>query len=116
MDHKNKKQPKNGKGSNWRGLLSLVSWALLLTVIFSAGSDFMTGQARHAGSVELEYGDYRTMVKADKVAAVGFDNEENILIITPADGYTYTDDNGHRYVYNAEEKGYLTYTLNKDTG
>ena len=116
MDNNNKRPGKGGKGSNWRGLVSLVSWALLLTVLFSAGSDFMTGQARHAGSVELEYGDYRTMVKADKVASVGFDNEEAILIITPVDGYTYTDDDGHRYVYNAEKEGYLTYTLNKNTG
>ena len=37
MDPKKNNQKKGGgkRGSNWRGLLSLVSWALLLTVIFS---------------------------------------------------------------------------------
>ena len=111
-----KKRPKNGKGSNLRGLISLVSWALLLTVIFSTASDFMTGQVRHGDSVELEYGQYRTMVKSGRVDAVGFDNEEDILIITPADGYTYTDEDGTLFVYNAEKKHYTVRTPDKNGG
>ena len=111
-----KKRPKNGKGSNLRGLISLVSWALLLTVIFSTASDFMTGQVRHGDSVELEYGQYRTMVKSGRVDAVGFDNEEDILIITPADGYTYTDEDGTLFVYSAEKKHYTVRTPDKNGG
>ena len=115
MDNKNNR-PKGGKNSNWRGLVSLVSWALLLTVLFSSAGDFMTGQVRHADSVELEYGQYRQMVKGGNVSAVGFDNEEDILIITPADGYTYTDEDGKLFVYNAEEKTYAIHTWDEDAG
>ena len=103
----NNKRPKNNKGSNWRGLLSLVSWALLLTVLFSIGGDYMTGQVRHASSVEINYSDFKTMVKADRVTFVGFDNEEAILIVEPADGYVYTDEEKDiHYVYDAENKTY----------
>ena len=64
MDPKNNNQKKGGgkRGGNWRGQLSLVSWALLLTVIFSYAGDFMSGTVRHASSVEIQYSDFRSMV------------------------------------------------------
>ena len=67
MDPKKNNQKKGGgkRGSNWRGLLSLVSWALLLTVIFSYAGDFMTGTVRHADSVEIQYSEFRTMVNSN---------------------------------------------------
>ena len=110
--NKKNKRPKNGKGSNWRGLVSLVSWALLLTMLFSIGGDFMTGQVRHADSVEIKYSDFRSMVKAEQVSFVGFDNEEAILIVEPADGYVYTDEEKNiHYVYDAEEKLYTPHEV-----
>ena len=119
MDQKNNnnKRPKNGKGSNWRGLMSLVSWALLLTVLFSIGGDYMTGQARHASSVEIQYSDFRQMVKEEQVSFVGFDNEEAILIIEPADGYTYADEaNNIHYVYDEANNEYAVYIYNETEG
>ena len=119
MDQKNNnnKRPKNGKGSNWRGLMSLVSWALLLTVLFSIGGDYMTGQARHASSVEIQYSDFRQMVKEEQVSFVGFDNEEAILIIEPADGYTYADEaNNIHYVYDEANNEYAVYIYSETEG
>ena len=116
MDQNNKnKRPKNGKGSNWRGLVSLVSWALLLTVLFSIGGDYMTGQARHADSVELDYGEYLDMVETGQVSGVGFDNEEAILVIFPRDGYTYIDEENVKYVYDDETDAYTVYVQDAET-
>ena len=114
MDPKKNNQKNGGgkRGSNWRGLLSLVSWALLLTVIFSYAGDFMTGTVRHADSVEIQYSEFRTMVKSDRVSFVGFDNEEAILIVEPADGYVYTDEaEDIHYVYNLEKKHYIPHEV-----
>ena len=109
MDQNNNKRPNNNKnGSNLRGLVSLVCWALLLTVIVSWAGDFMTGAARHSSSVELEYGQYREMVKNNQVSAIAFDNEEALLIVTPVDGYVYTDEDGTTYTYNAEKDEYTS--------
>ena len=116
MDQKNNnKRPKNGKGSNWRGLISLVSWALLLTMLFSVGSDYMTGQVRHADSVELDYSEFKKLVRCDYVSFVGFDNEEAILIIEPADGYVYTDEEKDiHYVYDAEKEHYIPHEVTEE--
>ena len=114
MDPKNNNQKKGGgkRGGNWRGLLSLVSWALLLTVIFSYAGDFMSGTVRHASSVEIQYSDFRSMVKSEQVSFVGFDNEEAILIVEPSDGYVYTDEEKNiHYVYDLEEKHYIPHEV-----
>ena len=117
MDPKKNNQNKGGgkRGGNWRGLLSLVSWALLLTVIFSYAGDFMTGTVRHADSVELDYGEYLDMVETGQVSGVGFDNEEAILVIFPADGYTYIDDEDVKYVYDGEKETYTVYVRDAET-
>ena len=92
MDQNNKKnsRPNGGKNSNWRGLLSLISWALLLTIIVSYATSYMNSAGHRASSVTLEYGDFQQMVIAGDVQSVDFDNEEEILLITPVDGYVYT--------------------------
>ena len=45
MNQNNKKnsRPDGGKNSNWRGLLSLISWALLLTFILFILGTLVTG-------------------------------------------------------------------------
>ena len=106
MDQKknNNKRPDNKNSNNLRGILSLVSWALFLTLLISYGTDYMSGNARHSSSVELDYGQYRQMVKDGQAAAVAFDADESILVVTPVDGYTYADEkNNTRYVYSAEK-------------
>ena len=101
-DNKNKKN--NKSGGNWRGVASLVGWALLLTIVFSYASSVMGSTGRQASSVNIEYGAFLDMVESGQVERVEFDNTEDILIITPEDGYTYTDENGTEYTKT--ERGY----------
>ena len=101
----NKNNHKNNKsGGNWRGVASLVGWALLLTIVFSYASSVMGSTGRQASSVNIEYGAFLDMVESGQVERVEFDNTEDILIITPEDGYTYTDENGTEYTKT--ERGY----------
>ena len=103
--HDNKNNRKNNKpGGNWRGVASLVGWALLLTIIFSYASSVMGSTGRQASSINIEYGDFLEMVESGQVDRVEFDNAENILIITPETGYTYTGEDGT--VYTKTRDGY----------
>ncbi|MDY5611516.1 ATP-dependent metallopeptidase FtsH/Yme1/Tma family protein, partial [Dysosmobacter sp.] len=115
MDQNNKKnsRPNGGKNSNWRGLLSLISWALLLTIIVSYATSYMNSAGHRASSVMLEYGDFQQMVIAGDVQSVDFDNEEEILLITPVDGYVYTAPDGTVYTKGTDEKGNPVYTSDK---
>ncbi|MEG1988204.1 MAG: ATP-dependent zinc metalloprotease FtsH [Oscillibacter sp.] len=93
---------KSGGNGNWRGIISLVCWALLLTTVISYASTYMTSAGRQASSVEIYYSDFLDMVDANKVTEVNFDPTESILIISPKDGYVYTNKDG------------VTYTKGKD--
>ena len=118
QNNKNRKpsRPGGGKNSNWRGLLSLISWALLLTIIVSYASSYMSSAGHRASSVEMEYGEYQQMVLDGQVEAVSFDNEEAILIITPVDGYTYTAESGTTYTKRTDEDGNAVYSTDKADG
>ena len=101
----NKNNHKNNKsGGNWRGVASLVGWALLLTIVFSYASSIMGSTGRQASSVNIEYGAFLDMVESGQVERVEFDNTEDTLIITPEEGYTYTDEEGT--AYTKTENGY----------
>jgi cell division protease FtsH len=115
MDQNNKKNPRSngGKNNNWRGLVSLISWALLLTVIVSLATSYMGSTGRSASSVALEYGEYRDMVISGDVQSVDFDNEEDLLLITPVDGYVYTAADGTSYTKSTDDKGNAVYTTGK---
>ncbi len=115
MDQNNKKNPRSngGKNNNWRGLVSLISWALLLTVIVSLATSYMGSTGRSASSVALEYGEYRDMVTGGDVQSVDFDNEEDLLLITPVDGYVYTAADGTSYTKSTDDKGNAVYTTGK---
>ena len=118
QNNKNRKpsRPGGGKNSNWRGLLSLISWALLLTIIVSYASSYVSSAGHRASSVEMEYGEYQQMVLDGQVEAVSFDNEEAILIITPVDGYTYTAESGTTYTKRTDEDGNAVYSTDKADG
>ena len=99
----NKNNHSGGKGSgNWRGIVSLVCWALLLTIIINSATAYLGSAGHQSSSVTLEYSQFTDMVKAGDVEYVEFSNSENILLITPEEGYVYTDPQG------------VTYTRTKD--
>ena len=95
MDQNNKKKNNaNNKNSNWRGVAALVGWALLLTILISYATSYMNGAGNQSSTVTLDYSEFVSMVESGEVDSVDFSNSENILIITPKDGYTYTDEDG----------------------
>ena len=100
----NKSNKNNKPGGNWRGVASLVGWALLLTIIFSYASSVIGSTGRQASSINVEYGEFQEMVESGQVARVEFDNAEDILLITPEEGYSYTAEDGT--VYTKTEDGY----------
>ena len=85
-------------------MASLVGWALLLTIIFSYASSVIGSTGRQASSINVEYGEFQEMVESGQVARVEFDNAEDILLITPEEGYSYTAEDGT--VYTKTEDGY----------
>ena len=115
MDQNNKNKPnKPGggrSGGNWRGVISLICWAVLLTALVSYAGTYMTSSVRQSSSVELVYGDFLDMVEDGQVESVAFDNGESILVITPKDGYSYTDSEGVTYTKTGEDDhGNILYT------
>ena len=62
MDQNNQNKPNKpggGKsGGNWRGVISLICWAVLLTALISYAGTYMTNSVRQSSSVELVYGDF----------------------------------------------------------
>jgi len=113
MDKNKKKPDRNGKNSkNMKGLFSLIAWALLLTMAISSFSNYFENTGSHASSVELKHSDFTAMVESGQVEQVEFDNEENILILTPKDGYVYTNSEGVAYTKSTNDKGedIFTYT------
>ncbi len=116
MDQNNNKKPDSGKNSNWRGFIHLICWAVLLAVLVSYATTYMTSMGHQASSVELEYSVFLDMLDFGKVAGVDFDNSESILIITPADGYIYTDEEGIKYTKTTFEDGTSGYTFTNALG
>ena len=118
MDQNDNKNKRGGgkSGGNWRGVVQLVCWALLLTIVISYASTYMTSAGRQASSVELEYSDFLDMLQFGDVASIDFDNAESILIITPVDGYVYTDSEGREYAKTTLEDGTHAYTVADEIG
>jgi cell division protease FtsH len=97
MNQNDDKNGRNDKNSNWRGILSLVCWALLLTVILSYAGTYMTSASKNASSVEVPYSEFITLVKDDQVKSVEFSSSDNLIKITPVKGFTYRDEDGKTY-------------------
>ena len=112
----NNKKPDSGKNSNWRGFIHLICWAVLLAVLVSYATTYMTSMGHQASSVELEYSEFLDMLDAGEVAGVDFDNSESVLIITPADGYVYTNGEGMEYAKSTQEDGTAVYTCVDEEG
>ena len=123
MDQNNKNnKPGGGKnGSNWRGFIHLICWAVLLTVLVSYAADYMTSTGHNASAMELEYNQFQTMVEGNQVARVDFDTDEAILLIDLKEGQTYTDEKGTVYTRTIVEStetdgGFDGYTYQDEQG
>ena len=87
----NDKNDKNGKGrSNLRGILTLVAWALVLTVAFNYFTAYNSNAANKATSHEIKYSEMVSLIEGGKVDEVLF--KDDAIYITPVEGYTYTEE------------------------
>ena len=91
----NKKNKKNNEQpSRLRGLLALVAWALILTIIFNYASVYLNDESKQAEvSEEIAYSDFRNLVKEDQIEEVKITPQ--LLHITPKDSYVYKDEKGN---------------------
>ena len=115
-DKNNKNSNQNKGGGNWRGVMSLICWALLATIIISYASSYF-GSAGHQGSsMTVEYSTFKDMVTQDQVEMVQFDTTENILHIVLQDGCTYTAEDGTVYTKSTDADGNAVYTFTDKSG
>jgi cell division protease FtsH len=113
----NKKNQDGGKNNgNLRGILSLVCWALLLTIVLSYAGTTLNSAGHQSSSVELDYSTFTDMTESRQVERVVFDNAESILIITPKDGYVYEDADGVKYTKSTDADGEAVYSYTDESG
>ena len=86
----NNRGGKNGKNSNLRGVMTLIAWALVLTVAFQYFTAYNNNAANKSSSHEIKYSDMISMVEKDQVKELLF--KDSTIYITPVDGYTYTEE------------------------
>ena len=87
----NDQSNKNGKGrNNLRGILTLVAWALVLTVAFNYFSAYNRNAASKATSHEIKYSEMVALIESGKAAEVQF--KDDAIYVTPVEGYTYTEE------------------------
>ena len=112
MNQNDNKNSKNNKNGNWRGVVSLLCWAALLTIVISYASNYLGNAASHTGSAEIRYSDFLDLLEDGQVSEVQFNSSEGTLVITPKEGYVYQDqDTGLTY-----DKDYQLYCVPTESG
>ena len=103
MDPNNKKDQKNNqnRNRNMRGVVTLIIWALVLTVVFNYINAYSNNLTKRASSHEIPYSQLIDLIQEDQVAELKIEN--GILYATPVDGYVYTEEATDK---NKEPKSY----------
>ena len=103
MDPNNKKDQKNNqnRNRNMRGVVTLIIWALVLTVVFNYINAYSNNLTKRASSHEIPYSQLIDLIQEDQVAELKIEN--GVLYATPVDGYVYTDEATDK---NKEPKSY----------
>ena len=81
---------KNGKNGGFRGVLTLIVWALVLTVAFQYFNAYNNNAANKSTSHEIKYSDMISMIEKDQVKEVLF--KDSTIYVTPVEGYVYTEE------------------------
>ena len=76
----NKNSNNNGNKRRWIGVVTIILWAIVMTLLFNAAASAF----KSANTVEVPYSTFRTWVKEDKVQSVAMEN--NKFTITLKDG------------------------------
>ena len=103
MDNNNQNRDDRNRGGSARGIISLVVWALVLTLGYNYIASMMNEQKAAQTSREIAYSEFRELVTQGRVASVEFG--DSVFTITPVEGYTYTDADGKAY-----DENYTLYT------
>ena len=103
MDPNNKKDQKNNqnRNRNMRGVVTLIIWALVLTVVFNYINAYSNNLTKRASSHEIPYSQLIDLIQEDQVAELKIEN--GVLYATPVDGYVYTEEASDK---NKEPKNY----------
>ena len=101
-NNKNNKQNKNKKNKNLRGALTLVAWAVVLTVAVNYLSAYAGNATHKSSSHEVPYSQLWQLVEQDRIEEVTF--EGGVVYATPEEGYVYTDEDGKSYTHSDEEQ------------
>ena len=92
QNDKNKSSKNNDRR---RGVLSLLIWALVLTIGFNYLLSAMDTRKLAESTCEIRYDEFLDLVRDGKVKEVEI--ADRTLNITPVDGFTYTDADGKTY-------------------
>ena len=103
MDPNNKKDQKNNqnRNRNMRGVVTLIIWALVLTVVFNYINAYSNNLTKRASSHEIPYSQLIDLIQEDQVTELKIEN--GVLYATPVDGYVYTEEAADK---NKEPKSY----------
>ena len=91
----NDKNKSNKNNDRRRGVLSLLIWALVLTIGFNYLLSAMDTKKLAESTCEIRYDEFLDLVRDGKVKEVEI--ADRTLNITPVDGFTYTDADGKTY-------------------
>ena len=105
----NNRGGKNGKNGGFRGVLTLIVWALVLTVAFQYFNAYNNNAANKSTSHEIKYSDMISMIEKDQVKEILF--KDSTIYVTPVDGYVFTEE-----VTSGSKTETKTYTQSKDFG
>ena len=91
----NDKNKSNKNNDRRKGVLSLLIWALVLTIGFNYLLSAMDTRKLAESTCEIRYDEFLDLVRDGKVKEVEI--ADRTLNITPVDGFTYTDADGKTY-------------------
>ena len=106
MEQNNKNSNKNGNNKNrrsMRGVVSLLLWAMALTLIYNYALGALSDSQRASASCEVRYDEFVDLVQQGSVELVEIG--DRVVEFYPVEGFVYTDAQGKSY-----EKNYVLYT------
>ena len=109
MDSNNRNNRNGGNkknNKNLRSVISLIGWALVLTLVFN----YILAMTSGGRSFEIPYSEMMDLVEQDQIKEIQL--KDGVLYATPVDGYTYTEKTDNKYrepkTYTQSEKSKLT--------
>ena len=109
MDSNNRSNRNGGNkknNKNLRNVISLIGWALVLTLVFN----YILAMTSGGRSFEVSYSEMMDLVEQDQIKKIQL--KDGVLYATPVDGYTYTEKTDNKYrepkTYTQSEKSKLT--------